>query len=636
MRSTTSSSQASNATDNGGIGDLPSLKKKNGPLVRILTEETGTTFGVVEDRFLLRELLGEGSFGCVYRCSHERVGSSSGAPTVDYAVKVIDATKLAMLLGYPVELVCPRLRREVEILNHLGSHPRILKLRFAFFSESTNRFYLVTELLTGGELFHAIVRRRKPFSEQDGRTIFAQLVDAVAFCHSMGVAHRDLKLENCLFEDTETLIVKLCDYGQAKILSGEGFSDTAQTLTTVPVYTAPEVASAVEASQSYDAFKADAYGLGVILYGLLCSALPDATKGTSYERHRQWNALTEDARSLIRLLLSPNPAQRPSPADIQEHPWLKPAAPPAERERAASLCTPKSYASVSRSSSFDRGIVDALLATQELIVGLQKERGTSNWALGGEEGESAYQWHIKYTDERINETGQKINKVVSSEELPKPWDVLSKALTVVREGLVGVRKKCQEKLGQRDQMLDLDEDLDEVFGLYSQIICGLITNSHVFMSDLKGGTGIAAPELRLKLLQLVAEQLARERGIVSGRLVRPETFRLAAVVRRLSEVIGARKLLLGSQNSVATIVGGNQGLVGVLRPNDPQLLETSDLATLENVEEQIFMSRKVEKPAVAEWWHNLTKIIDRIHQHIMVGISDFLSNNEPTPAPSER
>lgn len=554
--------------------------------VKTLTEETHDSFGVPGERFVLKELLGEGSFGAVYRCAKD------GSDGEEYAVKVINAMRISMLVGHPLELVTPRLRREVEILKHLGEHPRILKLYFAYYSATTHRFYVVTELLRGGELFQAIIRRRRPFSEPESRKIFSQLVDAVAFCHRQGVAHRDLKLENCLFEDQESLNVKLCDYGQAKVLHGEGFIETAKTLTTTPAYTAPEVASAVQSARPYDAFKADSFGLGVILYGLLCSALPDAAKGANYERHRRWRSLSQEAHDLIRQLLASDPTQRPSPERVRCHPWLL-SRDEYDNVQEATVAIESVAKDISSTSPVHcRFSVEAILAAQQVIVALQRERGTCCWGLGSQEGEESFRWQLQHTDEKFKEMTHLIEQLAGHGEVQdSTWTAMLTVFNTSGLELKKLRKNSALKIKRRDETLDGEEDFTEVFAGYSLLIAKAITAAGATLSRFRhAGSQPTSIELRHGLLQLAAEQLARERGFISGHLARPETLRLFGVVTQLAEIIGARKMLLGSSPTSArhgVIVAADQGLLLALRLSEAPPIDSNDLATLESMEEHV-------------------------------------------------
>lgn len=196
-------------------------------LVRSLTEETPDRFGDGELSFVIHELLGQGGFGSVYRCSlvapwsqHVKQQSLLQAGQ-EFAVKVIDAQRIALLSGTSTEAVVPRLLREADIHQLLGQHPHIVTLHCAFYSHASAKLYLIYELLRGGDLFAAIVRQRKPFNEPEARHLFRQLAEALLFGHKQGIAHRDVKLDNCLLKDIGTLSVKLCDYGQAKMIGEE-------------------------------------------------------------------------------------------------------------------------------------------------------------------------------------------------------------------------------------------------------------------------------------------------------------------------------------------------------------------------------------------------------------------------------
>jgi len=611
-------------------GTQPPKREPMSHSVRSMTEETGTSFGMVGLRFLLRELLGEGSFGAVYRCAQASDGASSPDPdSENLAVKVIDARRLSLLVGHPLQLVVPRLRREVEILFLLSEqHPGILRLRHVFFSQTTHKFYLITELCRGGDLFSAIVARGKPFGERDGKVIFGQIVDAVAFCHSKGVAHRDLKLENCLLEDKESLKVKLCDYGQAKVVSGDGFTDTSKTLTTTPSYTAPEVACAVSSSSSYDAFKADSFALGVMLYALLCNALPDAAKGPAYERHRLWSKLSDNARELIQALLCEDPAKRPLPKDLTDHPWLaKPAeSPTPQRTPSGTMMTRPRGGSTTTTPGRCSHVVETLLGVQDLISALQAERGTACWIVGSEEDSSRLDWQIKFSNERLDTAIQKIvNLLTSGQSQAVDWIDFSTTLRHVPDDLKPLRALCHEKIKTREEALDMEEDVAEIFDGFCNLVFKIITAMHNILPRLSESMGICrTTELRLRFLQLASEQLARERGLISGYLGRPETLRRAVIVRKVAEVIGARKLLIGTMSDSSSVVGASSGGMSIaLGLGGSPLLDASDLAALEAIEDRAMAAKRLDQPAVAEWWYHLSKAVDKVHQHVMVSITEY-------------
>ncbi len=106
-----------------------------------------------------------------------------------------------------------------------------------------------------------------PFSEDKTFEIFRQIVDAVAFLHKNGVAHRDIKLENILWTESSNEL-KLTDFGLAKSVS---LSDVEfmSTPCGTPSYVAPEIIKGQNYTQAVDL-----WALGVVLYLLYVTNLP--------------------------------------------------------------------------------------------------------------------------------------------------------------------------------------------------------------------------------------------------------------------------------------------------------------------------------------------------------------------------
>ena len=85
---------------------------------------------------------------------------------------------------------------EINNLKDLD-HPNILKM-YEFF-EDTKRYYIVTDICRGGELFDEIIARGK-FSEHDTAILIRQILSCINYCHTNKIIHRDLKPENILLE----------------------------------------------------------------------------------------------------------------------------------------------------------------------------------------------------------------------------------------------------------------------------------------------------------------------------------------------------------------------------------------------------------------------------------------------------
>jgi serine/threonine protein kinase len=71
----------------------------------------------------------------------------------------------------------------------------------------------VIELMSGGDLL-SYVRKRRQLKEDVAKSVFKQIIQAVQYCHSKGILHRDIKLDNILLKIDGS--VKLCDFGVSK------------------------------------------------------------------------------------------------------------------------------------------------------------------------------------------------------------------------------------------------------------------------------------------------------------------------------------------------------------------------------------------------------------------------------------
>ncbi|KAF0684485.1 Aste57867_23538 [Aphanomyces stellatus] len=102
---------------------------------------------------------------------------------------------------------------EVQILKDM-KHEHILEL-FDFFHEPTH-YYIVTDLLEGGELFELIVEKEF-YSEKEARDLIKILLTAIQYMHSLNIVHRDLKPENILLRSlSDDTSIKIGDFGFAK------------------------------------------------------------------------------------------------------------------------------------------------------------------------------------------------------------------------------------------------------------------------------------------------------------------------------------------------------------------------------------------------------------------------------------
>ena len=124
----------------------------------------------------------------------------------------------------------------MEILSKVD-HPNIIK--FYEYFEDSRSILIVLELMTGGELFD-VINSKTHFSELEVADTIRPIIDAIRYCHSMGIVHRDIKPENLLYstKDPSSRIIKISDFGFARYLTQE---ELARTLCGTPYYVAPEI-----------------------------------------------------------------------------------------------------------------------------------------------------------------------------------------------------------------------------------------------------------------------------------------------------------------------------------------------------------------------------------------------------------
>jgi len=222
-----------------------------------------------------------------------------------------------------------RIRREAILHSKVGDHSNIVTLLETV--ETDDCLFLVMSYEPDGDLFSHIVHYRAFADRADlARSVFLQIVDAVAHCHSQGVYHRDLKPENVLVSEGGAS-VKLADFGLAtdSRLNLDNSCGTAFTMAPELCCPCPDQHQGPCPFPDFgcDAAAADVWALGVILINLLTGRNP-WRKASLNDPH--YSAFRADPFALKRsfklssfvylLLLDifhPDPTMRPSAADLR-------------------------------------------------------------------------------------------------------------------------------------------------------------------------------------------------------------------------------------------------------------------------------------------------------------------------------
>ncbi len=272
------------------------IKKEN-----LISHKTGN----ISKEYTFGKILGKGSFGMVRLAIHK--------PTKQVrAIKILKKTEVNM----------ENLINEISILSKL-SHPSIMQI-FEIFEDNIN-VYIVSEYCKGGELFD-IISQKGSFTEKEACVVMKQLMSAICYSHQNGIVHRDLKPENILMDnDTDDLSIKIIDWGCAKTIKKKEKLHQADGTS---YYIAPEVLKG-----DYDE-KCDIWACGVIFYILLCGYPPfngdndeeiyeAVLKGEFEFPEEEWESVSENAKILIKKMLTKNPKKRLSALDTLKDVWFK-------------------------------------------------------------------------------------------------------------------------------------------------------------------------------------------------------------------------------------------------------------------------------------------------------------------------
>jgi len=200
-------------------------------------------------------------------------------------------------------------------------HPNIVELIEAF--DTPKKTYLILEFVSGGELFDEIINRDKPYYESDAADLVTQVLRAISYMNSMGIAHRDLKPENLLLDAEHN--IKITDFGLSKDFSSDGKMITSCGTAT---YVAPEVLLGT----GYDT-QCDVWSVGVITYILLSAHIPfdGEDEAEMFERilsatyafpSPMWDGISAEAKDFISKIFVVDPKKRITVSDAMEHSWL--------------------------------------------------------------------------------------------------------------------------------------------------------------------------------------------------------------------------------------------------------------------------------------------------------------------------
>jgi serine/threonine-protein kinase len=266
--------------------------------------------GTLVGEYRVERKIGAGGMGVVYGAKHPVIGKRA-------AIKVLNSKYSA-----DREAV-QRFVLEAQAVNQVA-HANIVDI-FSFGALPDGRSYFVMEWLQGETLGERMARG--PLSIGETIAILLPLCRALEAAHAARVVHRDLKPENVfLVADGESFLVKLLDFGIAKLLTPDGELNRTATGLVVgtPLFMSPEQAR----GEALDA-RTDLYSLGVLAYSMLAGETPFGREGSTVEVMNAHIAkpppplrairadLPVAIESVILELLAKSPDARPSLAEVR-------------------------------------------------------------------------------------------------------------------------------------------------------------------------------------------------------------------------------------------------------------------------------------------------------------------------------
>ncbi|CAL8340726.1 unnamed protein product [Lota lota] len=258
----------------------------------------------INEVFDFKGKMGAGSFSEVFMVREKETGNL-------YALKCLKKKFLAN----------SNLENEINVLRKI-KHENVVGLED--FYESRTHYYLVMELVSGGELFDRILERGM-YTEKDASLVVRQVLEAVSYLHDNNIVHRDLKPENLLYYNMDANSkIMISDFGLSK-MSEHGIMFTACG---TPGYVAPEVLAQKPYSKAVDC-----WSIGVITYILLCGYPPFFEENekilyakimrADYSFHKPfWDDISESAKDFIRNMMEKNPKSRFTTEQALRHPWI--------------------------------------------------------------------------------------------------------------------------------------------------------------------------------------------------------------------------------------------------------------------------------------------------------------------------
>ncbi|KAI5612323.1 caM kinase-like vesicle-associated protein isoform X2 [Silurus asotus] len=355
-------------------------------------------------------------------------------------------------------------KNEIMILK-MVNHPNILKLIDAF--ETRKEFYIIQELATGGDVFDWILDQGN-YTERDASRVIRQVLEAVAYLHSLNIVHRNLKLENLMYytENNHNKVV-LRDFYLSRFENGS-ITEPCGT----PEYLAPEVVARHRYGRPVDC-----WAIGVIMYMLLSGNPPfyDETEEENTDMHNRiifcrivagdyefdapyWDDISPAAKDLVCRLMEVDQMLRITAQDALWHEWIAGNG-ASEKNLKAGVCAQfeKNFAKakwrkairvttfMQRLRASELGSAEAATAGQK---GVQRDGGGSEGVLTDSGGGSSVSMSNEMTVENTPVEDQE-KKVQEEEETE-----VTNSLSEMSKKLAQIDSSTQTQVEKQDKTVE--------------------------------------------------------------------------------------------------------------------------------------------------------------------------------------
>ncbi|OAA73304.1 serine/threonine-protein kinase sck1 [Cordyceps fumosorosea ARSEF 2679] len=262
--------------------------------------------------FEILKLIGKGTFGQVYQV-RKRDTQRIYAMKVLQKKVIVQKKEVAHTVG----------ERNILVRTATSDSPFIVGLKFSF--QTPSELYLVTDYMSGGELFWHLQKEGR-FDERRAKFYIAELILAIQHLHNNDIVYRDLKPENILLDANGH--IALCDFGLSKANLTK--NDTTNTFCGTTEYLAPEVLL----DESGYTKMVDFWSLGVLVFEMCCGWSPfyaedtqQMYKNIAFGKVRfPRDTLSQEGRNFVKGLLNRNPKHRLGATDdaeeLKQHPFF--------------------------------------------------------------------------------------------------------------------------------------------------------------------------------------------------------------------------------------------------------------------------------------------------------------------------